>query len=115
MTSAQKNSSGLAVVVVALLCSMTTAMAQTQAQRHVKHPSLQEYYPYPPGSKAIDSSYWDYLHPWYVETQPGPMISEEAGRQIEALRRAGASSDEIARQLRSLLQSSPFVYQFEMN
>jgi hypothetical protein len=105
MTSVQKNKSGLAVAVLTLLCGIITpARAQAQAQRQVKHPlladgtiqgrlaALEDYYQYPPGTKAIDPSYWDYLHPWNVETQPMAMVSQATSNQ-----------------------TSPFLYQFEMN
>ena len=56
------------LVLALLCCIMNSAGAFAQTQRHVKHPSLgdgtiqgrldalQEYYRYPPGSRAIDSS-----------------------------------------------------------
>jgi hypothetical protein len=124
MTRVRKNKSGLAVAAVVMLCGIIPAGVQAQTQRHVKQPSLgdgtiqgrlavlEEYYRYPPGSKAIDSSHWDYLHPWNVETQPRAMISLS---QIESLQPAGVGSDAIANQLQSQLQTSPFLYQFEMN
>jgi hypothetical protein len=128
MTNLQENKSNLAVVVVALVCGMTPfAMAQAQADRQVNRPSLgdgtvqgrvavlEEYYRYPPGSKAIDSSYWDYLHPWNVETQPRAMLSQGALGQIALLQSAGVGEQEIASQVQSQLQNSPFLYQFEMN
>jgi hypothetical protein len=128
MTRVQKNTLGLAVAVVALLCGTTIpANGQAQAQRQVKQPSLgdgtiqgrlaalEEYYQYPPGSKAIDSSYWDYLHPWNVETQPRAMVSQNTLSQIAGLQNAGVGSDAIANQLQRQLQASPFLYQFDMN
>jgi len=127
MTPVHKNKSGLAAMV-ALLCGMLIpAGLQAQAQREVKHPSLgdgtiqgrlavlEEYYQYPPGSKAIDSSYWDYLHPWNVEIQPKAMISQDTLNQIATLRLAGVGNDAIANQLHSQLQASPFLAQFDMN
>ena len=127
MTSVQKNRLGIVVAVLMLLCAMmTSATAQTQGERQVKQPSLgdgsmqsrlaalEEYYQYPPGSQAIDSSFWDYLHPWNVETQPRPMISEETLNQIAGLRLAGVGQEEIANWLKSQLRTAPF-YQFEMS
>jgi hypothetical protein len=122
MTTLQRNRSGLALAVWALLCGIIPlARAQEQTERHVKHPSLgngtvqgrlavlEEYYRYPPGSKAIDSSYWDYLHPWNVETQPRPMISQEAMAQIALFDFAGLDEDDIANQVQSYLRSSPLL------
>lgn len=128
MTTLQKNNSGIAFTVLALLCGIIPlAKGQTQTERYVKHPSLgdgtvqgrlavlEEYYQYPPGSKAIDSSYWDYLHPWSVETQPRPMISQEAVGQIALLQSAHVNDDVIANQVQSYLQTSTMRYHFEMN
>ncbi len=128
MTTLQKYNSGLAFAVLTLLYGIIPPdKVQAQAERHVKHPSLgdgtvqgrvavlEEYYQYPPGSKAIDSSYWDYLHPWNVETQPRAMISQEAMAQIALLDFAGMDEDEIANQVQSYLQSSPLLYHFEMD
>jgi hypothetical protein len=128
MTRIQKNILDLAVAVAALLCGMMIpANGQAQAQRQVKQPSLgdgtiqgrlaalQEYYQYPPGSKAIDSSYWDYLHPWNVETQPRAVISQNTLSQIAALQNAGVGSNATAKQLQPQLQTSPFLYKFDMN
>jgi hypothetical protein len=114
MTIVQRNISGFAVVILALLYS-TLIPAGAQTQRHVNRPSMQEFYQYPPGSKAIDASYWDYLHPWNVETQPRPMLSEEALGKIAALPLSGATTQSAASELKAQLQASPLRYQFEMN
>jgi hypothetical protein len=126
MATLAKNNSGFAFAVLALLFGIIP-LAKAQTERHVKHASLgdgtvqgrlavlEEYYRYPPGSKAIDSSYWDYLHPWNVETQPRPMISQEAMGQIALPQSPRKDEEEIANQVQSYLQSSPLLYHFEMN
>jgi hypothetical protein len=110
------------LAAVMLVCYATAvAMAQgqqasveQQPQRRVKHAPIQDMSPegrlavlqeslqYPPESVPIDTSYWDLLHPWSVDTTAHTMYSTE-------------QTSQLADQLKTLHDSGVSKYKFEMS
>ncbi|MGA2888658.1 MAG: hypothetical protein ABSE51_11445 [Terracidiphilus sp.] len=105
-----------AILGTALICVMAIP-ARAQAPRVVTPPTPADRLKYPPESSAIDSSYWDLLYPWNVDTQMRPMYSLDALRQatnkVESLLKSGLSEEDAWSQ--SLPATSQLMYQFEFN
>jgi hypothetical protein len=137
----RKNASRFVVAALALIGSTASAaMAQTQqpqqqpqqqqsTQRRVRHASVedrspagrlaleQEHLQYPPESVPIDTTYWDLLHPWYVDTQAHSMRTKEdlvqGLKEWQSLRLAGYKEEDAWAQVH--WPASSLKSQFEMN
>jgi hypothetical protein len=125
------------LAAVMLVCYATAvAMAQTQQpsveqqpQRRVKHAPIQDMSPegrlavlqeslqYPPESVPIDTSYWDLLHPWSVDTTARTMFTtdqtSQLADQLKTLHDSGVSKEDASSQVQ--LPPSSLQYKFEMS
>jgi hypothetical protein len=81
---------------------------------------VEESLKYPPDSRPIDSTYWDLLHPWNVDTQARPMYSRDTVLQIanqvaaQAKRQSKITEDNNP-WAQVQWPPSPYKYRFEMN
>ena len=114
------------LVGIALACGLAISSSM-QAQRTVKHPSLddlsaegrlavfEDSLKYLPESKPIDQTYWDLLHPWQVDTEFQLMLPKAAATQMVSLEESGLSQEEAWNQVSAQLSPNLPTYRFEMN